>query len=88
MTNKTYINSKHEIIAMESKPIEMNLRCGSNLKSIFEEPKHLTKKDQVEKIMKDLAKLDREILFLQNQYNSLLLEKVKLIREIEEENGR
>lgn len=74
----------------EKKQIHMNLQVGSNLSSIFEQSKKPSKKEQVEKINKELSKLDKQILSLKYEFNELLLSRAKLLVDIDKKrkNGR
>ena len=67
---------------METKAIntEMNIRGSDKFKSIFESEK-TDRKNKIEKINKQLSKLDRDILEMQDKYASLLLEKEKLVKD-------
>ena len=80
----------------ETKQIHMNLKVGSNLKSIFEKeqpkrvPRQLTTLEKIEKINKKLSELDNEILILEKKCRKLHYEKANLFNLLDEEkkNGR
>jgi hypothetical protein len=70
---------------------EMNIKVFyGNFSTIFEREQKLTKAQEVEKINRELAKLDQQILIMQNDYRDLILKKELLMYEIKEEkeNGK
>lgn len=70
---------------------EINIKVyGGNFPTIFERVEKITREEEIESLNKQLKNLDREILFLQSQFNDLILKKAKLMHEIEEEkkNGK
>lgn len=69
---------------METKPLnlEMNLRGQDKFKAIFDNPNKLSKVEQIEKIGKELSKLDKDIVAKTAEYNRLICERAKLISEV------
>ena len=69
----------------------MNIKVYyGNFSTIFEHEQKLTKAQEVENINRELAKLDQQILIMQNDYRDLILKKELLMHEIKEEkeNGQ
>lgn len=65
----------------------MNLRVHGNFDSLFVTEK-ATKKAKIEKLTKEMAKLDREILEKQDHYNKILIDRAKLIDELERADAK